>query len=672
MDKESATQRAEKLKKQIDDYRYRYHVLDDPMVTDEVYDSLTRELKKIEGEYPDLITLDSPTQRVGGVALDKFSTRPHTTRMLSLNDAFSIEEVQAWIKRISKLLPSSYKPDYHLDLKLDGLACALVYKDGSLSYALTRGDGVSGEDITANVKTINSIPLQFRKGAPEEYYRGIVEVRGEILLYKKDFEQINRERDKNDEPLFANPRNTAAGTVRQLDPSLVAKRPLKFHAWNVYHDNIKSHQEAYRVAHDLGFIVSKYTELAKTLSEIQSYSAKWEQKRQALSFATDGLVITINDNEIKNNLGVVGKAPRGALAFKYPAEQATTKLKDIFISVGRTGAATPVAILEPVVVAGSTVQMATLHNEDEIKRKDIRIGDTVVVRKAGDIIPEVVEPLPKLRDNNERQFTMPQRCPECDSKLVRPKSEAVWRCLNLNCSSRVQKRIEHFASKGAMDIEGLGEKNVVALLNAKLIKDPSDLYILKKDQLLDLERFADLSASNLISAIFDNTHPTLARFIYALGIRHVGAQTAVDLANEFRTFEEFYKNAVSDDALEIMAKIEGIGEVVAESIITWFALPRNQKMLDKFSQYGVEPMAVKQIGGKLSGKSFVVTGSLESINREQAGEKIRSLGGRFQSSVSKDTDYLVVGKNVGSSKLKKATVFGTRQLDEKSFLDLIK
>jgi DNA ligase (NAD+) len=672
MDKAAAFARADKLRTQIDEYRYRYHVLDDPMVTDEVYDSLTRELKEIEVRFPELITPDSPTQRVGGVPLDKFVNRPHLTPMLSLNDAFSIDEVKAWIKRIVKLSPVDWAPEYHLDLKLDGLACSLVYEDGRLVFGLTRGDGQIGEDITTNVRTIKSVPLRLRSGAPQTFYKGRVEVRGEILLYKKDFEIINQERAKKGLALFANPRNTAAGTMRQLDPSLVAARPLKFHVWNVLHETIKTHQEAYVMANEVGFIVSKNTKLVNKISEIEDYSKKWEQKRKDLPYATDGLVITINNNAVKAALGVVGKAPRGAIAFKYPAEQATTKVKDIFISVGRTGAATPVALLEPVVVAGSTVQMATLHNAGEVKRKDIRIGDTVIVRKAGDVIPEVVEPLPKLRDGSESNFVMLTKCPECSTRLVKQESEAVWRCPNVSCPSRVQKRIEHFASKAALDIEGLGEKNVALLLGANLIKDPADLYVLKKEKLLKLERFADLSAENLIKAISDKKTPPLPRFIYALGIRHIGTQTAIDLANNFRELDALQGLALQRDGRERLESVEGIGSVVAESIVAWFSHPINQKLLEKFKKYGVKPQEVKRVGGKLAGKSFVVTGSLESMSRDEAAEQIRNLGGTFQSSVAKDTDYLVVGANVGASKLKKAKALGTKQIHESELLKLLK
>ncbi len=397
------------------------------------------------------------------------------------------------------------------------------------------------------------------------------------------------------------------------------------------------------------------------------FADRWETERAKLPFNTDGLVVKVNDRRLYARLGVVGKAPRGAIAIKYAAEQATTKVKDIFVSIGRTGAATPVAMLEPVVIAGSTVQMATLHNADEVQRKDIRIGDTVIVHKAGDIIPEVVEPLVKLRDGSEKVFKMPIRCPECNTKLVKLKAEdVVWRCPNEHCPSRAWKRIEHFASKAALDIEGLGEKNVIALLDAKLINDAADIYKLKKDEVIKLDRFAEVSASKLVQAIQAKKEPPLNRFIYGLGIRHIGVQTATDLANNFRSLEKLMEAKIDE-----LAEVEGIGDVVAEAVVEWFSESRNQKLLVKFRDLGVKPQTVKHVGGKLSGQNFAVTGSLDSMSREEAAEKIRALGGSFQSSVGQDTNYLVVGNNVGASKLTKAAKLGTKQINEAEFLKII-
>lgn len=669
MNKSQAKERIGKLREQIDDYRYRYHVLDDPMVTDEIYDSLTRELKELEERFPELLTPDSPTQRVGGKPLDKFVNVVHSMPMLSLNDVFTPEELEAWIERLRKLLPEQKTFEYHLDLKMDGLACALIYENGVLARGLTRGDGLVGEDITQNIRTIRSIPLRLRKDSkiPPEYYTGTLEVRGEILLYRKDFDALNKERKKAGLPEFMNPRNTAAGTVRQLDSTLVAARPLKFHAYALLADDIKTKSEEYERASKLGFIVNKQTYHKNSFEGIIKVINEWDDKRKTLPFNTDGLVITLDDKSLYNRLGFVGKAPRGSVAYKYAPEQATSKVKDIFISIGRTGAATPVAMLEPTVIAGSLVQMATLHNQGEIERKDIRIGDTVAVHKAGDIIPEVIESLPKLRDGTQKKFVMPKNCPDCGTKLVKLKEdEAVWRCPNNSCPSRLSNQLRHFASKSALDIEGLGERNVELLLENELVKSPADFYKLKADDLLKLERFADISANKLITAIAEKKHPELHRFIYALGIRHVGAQTAVDLATSFKDFGKLSKTTVEE-----LQEVEGIGTVVAESIVEWFAEPDNQKLIEDFSKVGVSPKQIEIKESAITGKRFVITGTLSEMGREEAAEKIRSLGGIFQSSVGKDTDYLVAGENTGSSKLEKANKYGTKIVDEQQLLRLL-
>lgn len=669
MNRTQVKERIEKLSAQIDEYRYRYHVLDDPMITDEVYDSLTRELRALEEEYPEFLSPNSPTQRVGGKPLDKFVSVPHSRPMLSLNDAFEPDELKAWIGRITKLLPNE-SFSYHLDLKMDGLACALIYENGVLVRGLTRGDGRVGEDITSNVRTIKSIPLKLRrdKTVPDRFYSGRVEVRGEIILYKKDFERINQKREKEGLPKFMNPRNTAAGTVRQLDPSLVAERPLKFHAWSLIDDSLKTKKEEYALINKIGFIVNSEFCVVDSYEKIMDFINKWDDKREDLAFNTDGLVATINEKNLFARLGSVGKAPRGAIAYKYPPEQAASRVKDIFISIGRTGAATPVAMLEPVVIAGSLVQMATLHNEGEIARKDIRIGDTVAVHKAGDIIPEVIEPFVKLRDGSEKKFVMPDSCPECGTKLIKIKQEdAVWRCPNNKCPARLSNQLQHFASKSALDIEGMGEKNVELLLENNLLKNAADMYRLTTENLLKLDRFAEVSANKLVQSIAEKKNPELHRFIYALGIRHVGAQTAVDLANKYKDFEKL-KSATFDELCEI----EGVGEVVAESIVAWFEDPDNHQLLNDFDQVGVKPKNVHIKKSRITDKKFVITGTLESMGRDQAGERIRSLGGVFQSSTGKDTDFLVTGKNVGASKLDKAKKFGTQIITEKEFLNMLK
>lgn len=667
LSKAEAAERITKLRDQIDEYRHKYHVENESIMSEEAADSLKHELYQLEERFPELISPDSPTQRVAGKPLESFRAVKHERRMLSLNDIFSKDELEKWLTRIEKLSPK-WNGELHIDQKLDGLACSLIYEDGELELALTRGDGQTGEDITQNAKTIDTIPIKLRQGGSKEFYKGRLEVRGEILIYKSDFLKLNEKRQKAGLPLFANPRNTAAGSVRQLDSKLVAKRPLKFHAWNLYHPKIQTHSEAYKAAESLGFVVSKNTSIARKSSEIMDVIDKWQKKRELLPYSIDGMVLTVNDNETFEQLGIVGKAPRGAAAFKFPAEQATTIIKDIFISIGRTGTATPVAMLEPVVVAGSTVQMATLHNETEVIKKDVRVGDTVIIHKAGDIIPEVIEPLVKLRPKNAIVFKMPDKCPECKTSLVKIKqADVAWRCPNLNCPARVQNQIEHFASKGALDIEGLGEKNVVALLESGLISDSADLYFLTKSELLSLDRFADLSADNLINSIKNSKKPSLARFIYGLGIRHVGEQTAIDLALNLKSL-----TAIKESTIEDLSEIDGIGDVVAESIVAWFADPKNKELLSKFDKAGVKPTKVQAlIGGKLEGMGVVLTGTLDSMSRDEAADRIRNLGGTFQSSVGKNTNYLVIGSNPGNAKIKQAESLNTPRLNEAEFLELL-
>ncbi|MBI2588833.1 NAD-dependent DNA ligase LigA [Candidatus Saccharibacteria bacterium] len=674
--------RAAKLRDLISDYRYNYHVLNKSIMSEAAADSLKHELTQIEEKYPELITPDSPTQRVAGEPLPGFKQIRHSSRMLSLNDVFNREELAAWIARITKLMPgneprtSNLEPrrlKFFMDIKMDGLACALVYKNGVLKQAITRGDGFVGEDVTANIRTIESVPLRLRNVIGLTYHKflqGRTEIRGEIVMYKEEFKKLNEKQIKSGLPAFANPRNLAAGTIRQLDPKLVAERPLHFHAYDLIRENrneVPTNEYAYKTLRELGIIANTIASAVNSAEEIMNYYKKWEEKRHNLPFNTDGLVVKINDRRLHDQLGVVGKAPRGSVAFKYPAEQATTQVKDIFISIGRTGAATPVAMLKPVVVSGSTVQMATLHNEGEIKRNDIRVGDSVIVQKAGDVIPEIVEPLTKLRDGSEKPFVMPTHCPDCDTKLAKSKKEeAIWRCPNNACPSRSWKQIQHFASKAALDIEGLGEKNVMALINAGLIKDQADIFRVKKEDLLGLERFAEISASKLVSAIGAKKRPTLPRFIYGLGIRQVGEQTAIDLANNFHSLVR-----IAQATIEELSQVAGVGEVVAESIVEWFARPSHKRLLDKFKKLGVNPKEVHRTTGPLTGKNFVITGSLESMSREEAAERIRALGGTFQSSVGKETDYLVVGAKVGEAKLVQARTLGTKQIDEKKLLELL-
>jgi DNA ligase (NAD+) len=666
-----AAQRMRQLKDLLQQYAYEYYVLDSPTVSDAVYDGLFNELKLLEEKYPELISPDSPTQRVGGKAAEGFQSVAHSSRMLSLNDVFNEESIQAWIARIKKLLPDNIDISFFGDIKKDGLACSLIYENGKYTQAITRGDGYVGEDVTNNVRTIGSVPLALRNTSQtSRLVKGRTEIRGEIVMYKSDFAKLNESRKNAGLPEFANPRNTAAGTIRQLDPGLVASRKLNFLAYDILRDDeneIRSHDEAYSLIRNLGFPGTEHGKLLPDVSAIHAYVSTWEKRRHNLPFLIDGLVIKVNNRQTYSELGVVGKNPRGAIAYKFPAEQSTTKVKDIIISIGRTGAATPTAVLEPVVVAGSTVQMATLHNEAEVSRKDIRIGDTVVIHKAGDIIPEVVESMKQLRTGKEKPFQMPSKCPDCGTTLVKIKAdEAVWRCPNNECPSRLQNQIQHFASKGALDIEGLGEKNVKALLDAGLITDSADLYRLSIDDLLGLERFAEVSANKLVASIQAKKNPKLERFLFGLGIRHVGAQTAVDLAKHFATLEK-----LSDATIDELSIVNGVGDVVAESLVVWFEDPINQLLLEKFKKYGVHPQKSKPTEGPLKGKRFVVTGSLENMSRQEAAERIRALGGTFQSALGKDTEYLVVGANVGASKLAKAKKYGTELLTQEEFNKII-
>lgn len=664
-------QRYKELKDLLNTYSYEYHVLDNPSVTDAIYDGLMRELKNLEQLHPEIITLDSPNQRIGNKPQAGFKKVQHSTRMLSLNDVFNREEVEAWVERTDKLVPGQ-KHEFNVELKMDGLACALVYQDGEFVQAITRGDGLIGEDVTSNVRTIKSVPLRLRGDNKNSLFlRGRTEIRGEIILLKKDFEMLNKQREAAGLPLFMNPRNTAAGTVRQLDPKLVAERPLQFRGWDLLRDepaDVPTYSFVYETLRSLGIVVNKEHGTFTSVDGVMSFVDEWEEKRHELAFNTDGLVVKLNDRALYRQLGTVGKNPRGAIAYKYPAEQATTVVKDIVISIGRTGAATPVAVFDPVVVAGSMVQHASLHNADEIARKDVRVGDTVVIFKAGDIIPQVEKVLTELRPKNAFPFDMVhelgRQYPELE--FERPEGEAVYRVKGATGPILLKRAVEHFASKGALDIDGLGEKNVVALVDAGYVKDLADIYMITKEQLLELDRFAEVSASKLVAAIQAKKTPPLARFVYGLGIRHAGEQTAIDLANHYHRLDSIGTATYQD-----LKDVDGIGEIVAESILAWFADEDNQALLAKFRSLGVWPEEVKKVGGPLAGKKFVVTGTLETMGRDLAAERIRALGGTFQSSVGKDTDYLVVGANVGASKLAKAAKLGTNQINEEAFLKLI-
>ena len=663
-------QRVKQLRELLSTYSYEYHVLDNPSVTDAVYDSLFAELKKIESDYPELITSDSPTQRIGSELSGGFKKVQHSSRMLSLNDVFDRADVEAWVKRTDKLLPGR-KHEFFADIKMDGLACALIYQDGLFVQAITRGDSFIGEDVTENVRTIKNVPLRLRKSTGfEKFLLGRTEVRGEIVMLKKDFAELNRKRQAAGEPEFANPRNLAAGTIRQLDPRLVAGRSLHFRAYDLLRDNtedVLTNMFAYKTLSALGVTRNQQASVFTGLDGVMKFINRWDKKRHDLPFNTDGLVVKVNDRSQFVKLGVVGKQPRAAVAFKYAPEQAATIVRDIVISIGRTGAATPVAVFDPVIVAGTTVKHASLHNADEITRLDIRIGDTVIVFKAGDIIPQVQSVVIKLRPVGLKRFNFEKalaiQYPELD--FERSNGEVVYRVKGVTGDLLLKKALEHFASKGALDIDTLGEKNVVALVNSGLVNDIADIYLITKDQLLQIDRFAEISAKKLVDAITNKKTPPLERFVYGLGIRHVGIQTAIDLVNTLGSF-----TALQQATIDQLQSVEGVGDVVAESIIAWFADPDNEAMLEKFEKLGIKPEFRKKTG-KLTGINFVVTGTLKTMSRDGAAERIRALGGTLQTAVARDTTYLVTGENVGSNKLQKAKEYAISVIGESELQKII-
>jgi len=692
MKKSEAAERILKLREIINDYRYHYHVLDESIMSEAAADSLKHELSQLEAEFPELITPDSPTQRVAGKPLDKFKKVTHEKRMISLADVFSEEEVRDWLTRNEKLVPGGKIKELFTDIKMDGLACSLHYKDGMFVQAVTRGDGLVGEDVTMNVRTIENIPIKIDEP-------GDVEVRGEIIIFKDDFEKIQAHQRAIGEKEFANPRNLAAGSIRQLDPKIAASRPLKFMAYDLVKPNLPTHKEAYEKLRALKFRTSNedlvwtngvggFSEdpesrrglapdtrddgmagrAAKKPRTLFEYINYLDEYRKGLPFNTDGMVIKINDREVYDSLGIVGKTPRAAIAFKFPAEESTTKVRDIVITIGRTGAATPVAILDPVIVAGSTVRHATLHNADEIVRLDLRIGDTVIIYKAGDIIPQVKEVLTTLRPADAKPFNYEEalktQYPELE--FYRPSGEVVYRVKGETSDFILKRAIEYYASKPALNIEGLGEKNVAALVESGLVKSISDLYRLTPAKVASLERFAELSANNLVDAIQNSKTPTLAKFITALGIRHVGAQTAALLDRKFGSIENL-KNATEDELLEI----NDIGTVVAESILAWFADEDNLKLLNELEELGMKPTHQDLSKLPLAGKSYIITGTLSSMGREEAEDKLRALGATITSSVTKTTTALIVGDKPGKSKTDKAAKLGIPTITEDDFLKLL-
>ena len=667
MTKAEAESRILKLRELINDYRYHYHVLDESIMSESAADSLKHELTLLEEKFPELITPDSPTQRVAGRPLDKFNKVTHQTRMISLADVFSEAEVREWVARNYKLVSAKTQLTFFTDIKMDGLAMSLHYHNGILAQAVTRGDGLVGEDVTMNVRTINNIPLKL-SGDPEEIPE-YVEVRGEVVIFKADFEKLNQIQTEKGEKLFANPRNLAAGSIRQLDPRIASSRPLRFMAYDLVTPNLETHQLAYQRIREYGFQTSMQDQTFDSLNQVLEEIHHLGQIRESLPFGTDGVVIKINDRKIYQSLGIIGKTPRGAVAYKYPAEEATTKVRDIVISIGRTGAATPVAIFDPVEVAGSVVRHATLHNADEISRLDLRIGDTVIIYKAGDIIPQIKEVLTSLRPDNlpifDYEEALKSQYPELE--FERPVGEVVYRVKGLDSRLILKRGVEYYASKPALNIEGLGEKNVNLLVDSGLVKNLSDLYRLDAAKVSQLERFAEVSANKLISAIDNSKTAPLAKFITALGIRHVGVQTAISLADHFKSLALLI-DATADDLLSI----PDIGQVVAESILAYFADEDNLKQLQEMRELGVNPFYDDQTTKPLAGQSYVVTGTLSKMGRDEAEAKLRELGATVTGSVTKHTTALIVGEKPGSSKTVKAEKLGIPVIHEAEFFELLR
>lgn len=657
MVKSEAKKRIEKLRELIDHHRYLYHVLDKQEISDEALDSLKKELFDLEQAFPDLITPDSPTQRVGGEPLKEFKKIKHKERMLSLNDTFSEEDMQDWFLRISKLLSGKEVNalDFYCELKLDGLAIELVYEKGILKTGSTRGDGSIGEDVTQNIKTVEAIPLNIKTDKEE------VIVRGEVFLKKKEFEQINKTQEKKGLPIYANPRNIAAGSIRQLDPKITASRHLESNAYDLLTGfDYNTHEEKHEILKKLGFKINQNNKYCKNLKEVFEFHQYWKNNREKLPYEIDGIVVVINNNQIFDKLGVIGKTPRGAVAFKFPLRQSTTQIEDIVVQVGRTGAMTPVAHLKPVSIGGTIITRATLHNEDEIKRLGVKIGDSVIVGRAGDVIPDIIKVLPELRTGKEKEFKMPKLCPSCGTKIV--KEGVLWRCPNPDCFVRQRRSIYHFVSRIAFNMVGLGPKIINKLLEVGLIQTPADLFNLKEGDIIPLERFAEKSAKNLIESIQEAKTVPLSRFIYSLGIRNVGEETALDLANKFSSIDN-----LESASFEELETIQDVGPVVAKSIVEWFKV--NKKLVRDLLKAGVK-IEHKKTLQKLDGLTFVFTGEMVNTTRERAKEVARSLGANVSESVSKNTSYLVAGDNPGS-KFAKAKTLGVKVIGEEGFWILV-
>jgi DNA ligase (NAD+) len=654
---EDIKKRIEELREKLEYHSYKYYVLDEPEINDFEYDAIMNELKKLEREYPEFVTATSPTQRVGGVPIKEFNQVQHAVPLLSLQDVFSFEELRDWDNRVKSVVEST---DYIVELKIDGLSVALLYENGEFVRGATRGDGNIGEDVTSNIRTIKSIPLKIKEKA-------LLEVRGEVYMPKGAFEKLNTQREELELPIFANPRNAAAGSLRQLDSKITAERKLDIFIFNIQRYNgeeIKSHKEGLEFLKSQGFKVSPRRVLCKNIDEVINTINEMGESRGELPFDIDGIVVKVDDLKLREVLGQTAKTPRWAAAYKFPAEKKKTKVKDIFVQVGRTGALTPNAVLEPVRIAGSTVSRATLHNEDYVKDKDIRIGDTVIIQKAGEIIPEVVEVVKEERTGNEIEFVMPKKCPECGGDVVREEGEAAARCTNVSCPAQLKRSIIHFASRDAMNIEGLGPQIISSLMDNGLIKNPSDLYYVSFDDLINLERMGKKSVQNLLDAIEKTKENEIDKFIFGLGIRFIGGKAAKNLARSLKSIDKLMNSSYDE-----LIQVDEIGDKMAESIVSFFKEEHNRNLIEKFRTAGLN-FSLKEIitEGKrvFDGKTFVVTGTLSKYSRNEVEELIEKNGGKTSSSVSKKTSFVLAGEEAGS-KLKKAQELGIKVITEDDF-----
>jgi DNA ligase (NAD+) len=665
MASEAIKKRVEKLREEIEYHNYRYYVLDQPEIPDAEYDRLMKELEKLEEQYPELRSLNSPTQRVGAPPLEAFEIVRHTIPMLSLANAFDESEARDFDKRVKKFLGISVDIEYVAEPKFDGLAVELIYERGQFVVGSTRGDGVNGENITQNLRTIKTIPLQLiRKEIPAPQR---LEVRGEVIMQIDRLKELNRKREEMGEPLFANPRNASAGSVRQLDSKITAERPLEIYCYGlgeIVGRTFKTQWEVLQTLPKWGLRTNPLARKCRNIDEVLDYYHEMNERRETLPYEIDGTVIKVNHFDLQARIGEISRSPRWALAFKFPPKQETTKILDIIVQVGRTGALTPVAVMEPVRVGGVEVSRATLHNQDEIDKKDVRIGDTVIIQRAGDVIPEVVQVITIKRKGNEKKFKMPSKCPVCGAEVI--KEETIQRCIGLDCPAQLKGRIRHFASKRAMDIEGLGVKLIDQLVDKGLVKDVADIYYINKQKLIELERMADKSAQNIIDAIEKSKTKPLSKFLYALGIRNVGETTAEDLARYFSRLDDFFRLSEED-----LMEVKGIGPEVAASVYQFFRDKKNKESIERLKKAGVKVIEPKaKEGKKLAGKTFVFTGALQYFARDDARNLVESLGGMTASSISKKIDYVVVGEDPGS-KYDKAKELGIKTLTEEEFKKMI-